>query len=115
MGTPPISSQEMRASCWGTSCRSRAWYARLRTETDTETIVHLYEQYGSECVSHLRGMFALALWDEKRRRLARFSYRGRPILDWNGGSLAPQVEKLARWDTHNKKARFLALMPYIIK
>jgi asparagine synthase (glutamine-hydrolysing) len=39
------------------------------TLTDTETIVHLYEEYGDRCVDHLRGMFAFALWDEKRRRL----------------------------------------------
>jgi asparagine synthase (glutamine-hydrolysing) len=39
------------------------------TDTDTETIVHLYEEYGDRCVDHLRGMFAFALWDEKRRRL----------------------------------------------
>ncbi len=42
---------------------------RYRTRSDTETIVHLYEQYGEECVRHLRGMFAFAIWDRSRRRL----------------------------------------------
>ncbi len=41
----------------------------LATHGDTETIVHLYEQYGDECVSHLRGMFCFALWDNTRQRL----------------------------------------------
>jgi len=41
----------------------------FRTATDTETIIHLYEEYGDDCVNHLRGMFAFALWDEKRQRL----------------------------------------------
>lgn len=40
-----------------------------RTRSDTETIVHLYEQYGHECVKHLRGMFAFAIWDTHHRRL----------------------------------------------
>jgi asparagine synthase (glutamine-hydrolysing) len=42
---------------------------RFYTNTDTEVIVHLYEEMGSECVQKLRGMFAFALYDEPRRKL----------------------------------------------
>ncbi len=41
----------------------------FRTGSDCETIIHLYEEYGSDCVNWLRGMFAFALWDSCRRRL----------------------------------------------
>lgn len=41
----------------------------LHTKSDTEVIVHLYEDYGLDCVHHLRGMFAFAIWDGERRRL----------------------------------------------
>src|SRR5579862_5468489 len=40
-----------------------------RTHTDTESIVHLYEEYGVACVQHLRGMFAFVIWDKTRRKL----------------------------------------------
>jgi asparagine synthase (glutamine-hydrolysing) len=40
-----------------------------RTRSDTETIIHAYEQWGDSCVEHLRGMFAFAIWDGPRRRL----------------------------------------------
>jgi asparagine synthase (glutamine-hydrolysing) len=42
---------------------------RYRSRTDTETIVHLYEERGPECVEALHGMFALAIWDARRRLL----------------------------------------------
>lgn len=42
---------------------------RYRTHSDTESIVHLYEEYGTKCVEHLRGMFAFAIWDRPRKTL----------------------------------------------
>ena len=41
----------------------------FRTNTDTEVIVHLYEQYGERCVDKLRGMFGFAIWDGNRKEL----------------------------------------------
>jgi len=41
----------------------------LATRSDTETIVHLYEEYGENCFARLRGMFAIVLWDSRQRKL----------------------------------------------
>ena len=41
----------------------------FKTNSDTEVIVHLYEEFGDECVQHLRGMFAFAIWDGRRNRV----------------------------------------------
>lgn len=40
-----------------------------KTKTDSETIIHLYEEFGVNCVDHLRGMFAFAIWDNNKKQL----------------------------------------------
>ena len=52
------------------------------THSDTEAIVHAYEQYGADCPKHLRGMFAFAIWDEKKEELllARDRVGKKPLL-----------------------------------
>ena len=54
---------------------------RFRTHSDTETLIHLYEQEGVEGLQRLRGMFGYAIWDQKLRRLfiARDRFGKKPI------------------------------------
>ena len=42
---------------------------KFRTNSDTETIIHAYEEYGADCLNLLRGMFAFAIWDERQQTL----------------------------------------------
>jgi len=42
---------------------------RYSTHSDTETIIHLFEEYGADCVQHLRGMFAFAIWNRNTKTL----------------------------------------------
>src|SRR5580692_5047463 len=55
---------------------------KFTTRSDTESIVHLYEQYGEDCFRRLRGMFAIALWDSRQRKLllARDRVGKKPIF-----------------------------------
>lgn len=63
---------------------------RFATSSDTETIVHLYEEHGLDFVHRLRGMFGIALWDAPRRRLvlARDRIGEKPLYySWDGRRL----------------------------
>ena len=63
---------------------------RFKTRSDTETIVHAYEEYRDDCMKDFRGMFAFAIWDKKRKRLLLvrdrlgikpvYYYKGRDFL-----------------------------------
>ncbi|HEY0050976.1 MAG TPA: asparagine synthase (glutamine-hydrolyzing) [Pyrinomonadaceae bacterium] len=55
---------------------------RFYTNSDTEIILHLYDEHGADCVTHLRGMFAFAIWDEREKSLflARDRVGKKPVL-----------------------------------
>jgi asparagine synthase (glutamine-hydrolysing) len=88
---------------------------RFYTSTDTEVLVHLYEEFGSECVSRLRGMFGLAIWDERRQSLfiARDRLGIKPLYytEVDGRLLfgselkailaLPDVQRRLNWDSVN--------------
>ncbi len=92
------------------------------TTTDTETIVHLYEEYGERCVEKMRGMFAFALWDERTRTLllARDRLGIKPLYYAEiGGRLIfaselkailqiPDVERKLNWTALNHFFAFLS-------
>src|SRR5271163_4170988 len=72
---------------------------RFRTTSDTEALLHLYERHGPAMVHRLRGMFAFAIWDERRHELflARDPYGIKPLYTANDGwtfRFASQVKAL---------------------
>jgi asparagine synthase (glutamine-hydrolysing) len=91
---------------------------RFRTQTDSEVIVHLYEQYGRDCVKQLRGMFSFAIWDENRRRLfaARDRLGQKPFYYTQRANellFASEIKSLLAFDPSLAQMDFEALDQYL--
>lgn len=90
----------------------------FRTQTDSEVIVHLYEEYGRDCVKQLRGMFSFAIWDENRRCLfaARDRLGQKPFfyVQRNNELLfASEIKSLLALDPSLAQMDFKALDQYL--
>ncbi len=91
---------------------------RFRTQGDTETILHLYEQYGPECVKRLRGMFAFSIWDGPKQRLfaARDHLGQKPFfyaLRGNEFLFGSEIKSLLAADTTLRRLDLAALDQYL--
>jgi asparagine synthase (glutamine-hydrolysing) len=91
---------------------------QFRTSTDTESIIHLYEEHGEKCVNYLRGMFAFALWDSKTAKLlvARDRLGIKPLYyTFQYGELifASEIKALLEWDGISRDVDFEALDSYL--
>ncbi len=91
---------------------------RFVTETDTETIVHAYEEYGPNCLNHFRGMFAFAIWDAKKKRLfaARDRLGQKPLFYVERGRsllFASEIKALLAYDRSLAALNLEALDQYL--
>jgi asparagine synthase (glutamine-hydrolysing) len=91
---------------------------RYASHCDTETILHAWEQYGEDCVSHFRGMFSFAIWDKTRRQLfcARDRLGKKPFYYfWNGRTFAfaSEIKALFAHPSISPALRVSALPEYL--
>src|SRR5207248_4995160 len=89
------------------------------THTDTETIVHLYEKMGPDCLARLNGMYAFALWDGRKRRLmlARDRFGVKPLYyTWDGDRLAfaSEIKALCKLPGFKVEPEPAALVDYAV-
>lgn len=90
----------------------------FRTNSDTEAIVHAYEEYGDDCVKHLRGMFTFALWDRKHQRFlaARDRFGKKPLnYYWDGQRLifGSEIKSILEAGIP-REINFIALNEYLV-
>jgi asparagine synthase (glutamine-hydrolysing) len=90
----------------------------FQTHSDSELIIALYERYGDGLLAHLRGMFAFALWDARRRRLllARDHLGQKPLYyahNANGFAFGSEIKALLAFDPALRKLNLEALDQYL--
>jgi asparagine synthase (glutamine-hydrolysing) len=91
---------------------------RFATRSDTESIVHLYEEFGESCFSRLRGMFAVAVWDSRRSRLvlARDRIGKKPLYYFDDGSsiyFASELKSFLKLDRFEARVAPEAVYDYL--
>ena len=91
---------------------------QFKTASDTETILHAYEEYGDHCVEHLHGMFAFAIWDAKCDRLflARDRFGKKPLfmyLAYNTFLFASEIKSILQFPEFNRCADRRAVWEYL--
>ena len=91
---------------------------RFRSATDTEVILHLYEEFGEKCVEKLRGMFAFAIWDSRAQRLllARDRLGIKPLyyaLTGNGIIFGSEIKALLASELVSRKLDGAGIRAYL--
>jgi len=91
---------------------------RLVTSSDTECLVHLYEDFGEDFVSHLRGMFAFAIWDDRQKKLllGRDRLGIKPCYYWQHGEalcFGSELKCLLAADGFQRRINLCALSDYL--
>lgn len=92
---------------------------RFRTYTDTEVIVHAYEEFGIECVKYFIGMFSFAIWDDRKKILfcARDRMGVKPFYYWRGSGnfiFASEIKALLATGLINKKPNQSSIQEYLV-
>ncbi|WP_248548850.1 asparagine synthase (glutamine-hydrolyzing) [Paenibacillus odorifer] len=90
----------------------------FQTQSDTEVIVHLFEEYGKDCVHHLRGMFSFAIWDLKEQSLfaARDHFGIKPFYyykDENNLLFASEIKSILAVQGVPRKLQYQSLFSYL--
>lgn len=91
---------------------------QFRSNTDTEAVLYLYQEYGPECVRRLNGMFALAIWDNANEQLffARDHFGIKPLYYCHQGqrlALASEAKSLLRLPGFPRRLNYAALDQYL--
>jgi len=90
----------------------------FRSKSDTEVILHAYEEWDVECLKYFRGMFAFAIWDLKRRRLflARDRLGKKPLVYWMGKGrflFASEIRAILQAAGVERKVNLVGLHHYL--
>jgi len=88
------------------------------TQSDTEVLLHMYEEYGSQCVNYLRGMFAFTIWDKRRELLfaARDHFGIKPLYYSETAErfmIASEIKAILASDTIQREVNEEALYHYL--